>query len=34
MTIDTAQVEMAHLGATKYIMGELERLEGLLAKLR
>jgi hypothetical protein len=33
MTIDTAQVEMAHLGATKYIMGELERLEALLAQL-
>jgi hypothetical protein len=30
MTIDTAQVEMAHLGATKYIMAELERLEALL----
>lgn len=30
LTIDTAQVEMAHLGATKYIMEELERLEALL----
>ena len=34
LTIDTAQVEMAHLGATKYIMAELERLEGLLSLLR
>jgi len=34
LTIDTAQVEMAHLGATKYIMAELERLEGLLDRLR
>jgi hypothetical protein len=32
MTIDTAQVEMAHLGATKYIMEELVRLECLLEK--
>ena len=31
MTIDTAQVEMAHLGATKYIMAELDRLEALVA---
>jgi hypothetical protein len=30
MTIDTAQIEMAHLGATKYIMAELDRLEALL----
>jgi hypothetical protein len=30
LTIDTTQVEMAHLGATKYIMAELERLEMLL----
>lgn len=34
LTIDTAQVEMAHLGATKYIMAELERLEALLERLR
>lgn len=34
LTIDTAQVEMAHLGATKYIMEELERLEGILEKLK
>jgi hypothetical protein len=33
MTIDTAQVEMAHLGATKYLMAEVERLEGILSKL-
>jgi len=31
MTIDTAQVEMAHLGATKHIMAELDRLEALVA---
>lgn len=31
LTIDTAQVEMAHLGATKYIMAELERLEALVS---
>ena len=31
MTIDTGQVEMAHLGATKYIMAELDRLEALVA---
>ena len=30
MTIDTAQVEMAHIGATKYLMKEVERLERLL----
>ncbi len=34
LTIDTAQVEMAHLGATKYIMEELERLEALLERIR
>jgi hypothetical protein len=34
LTIDTGQVEMAHLGATKYIMAELERLEMLLEGLR
>jgi len=34
MTIDTAQVEMAHLGATKYIMAELERLEALVDRLK
>jgi hypothetical protein len=34
LTIDTAQVEMAHLGATKYIMAELERLEALLEGVR
>jgi hypothetical protein len=34
LTIDTAQVEMAHLGATKYIMEELERLEALLEGMR
>jgi hypothetical protein len=33
MTIDTAQIEMAHLGATKYLMGEVDRLEGILSKL-
>jgi len=27
LTIDTSQVEMAHLGATKYLMAEVERLE-------
>jgi hypothetical protein len=31
MTIDTAQVEMAHLGATKYLMAEVERLERILS---
>ena len=31
MTIDTAQIEMAHLGATKYLMSEIERLEKILA---
>ncbi len=30
LTIDTAQVEMAHLGATKYIIAELDRLESIL----
>lgn len=30
MTIDTQQVEMAHLGATKYLIQEVERLEALL----
>ena len=33
LTIDTAQVEMAHLGATKYMMAELERLEKIVAEL-
>jgi len=33
LTIDTAQVEMAHLGATKYLMAEVERLEGILAQI-
>ena len=33
MTIDTAQVEMAHLGATKYIMEELVRMESLVEKV-
>ena len=32
MTIDTAQIEMAHLGATKYLMKEVARLEALLLK--
>jgi hypothetical protein len=31
MTIDTSQVEMAHLGATKYLMAEVERLERILS---
>ena len=30
LTIDTAQIEMAHLGATKYLMQEVTRLEQLL----
>jgi hypothetical protein len=30
LTIDTSQVEMAHLGATKYLIQEVERLEALL----
>ena len=33
MTIDTAQIEMAHLGATKYLMSEVERLEKILASI-
>jgi len=33
LTIDTAQVEMAHLGATKYLMAEVERLEAAIAAL-
>lgn len=33
LTIDTSQVEMAHLGATKYLMGEVERLERLVEAL-
>jgi len=33
LTIDTAQIEMAHLGATKYLMAEVERLEALLARM-
>ncbi len=33
LTIDTAQVEMAHLGATKYLMGEVDRLEAAIAAL-
>ena len=33
LTIDTAQVEMAHLGATKYLMEEVERLEAILERL-
>jgi len=32
LTIDTAQVEMAHLGATKYLIEEVERLEALFKK--
>ena len=31
LTIDTAQIEMAHLGATKYLIEEVARLEKLLA---
>lgn len=30
LTIDTSQIEMAHLGATKYLMEEVARLEKLL----
>ncbi len=30
LTVDTAQIEMAHIGATKYLMREVERLEALL----
>jgi hypothetical protein len=30
MTIDTSQIEMAHLGATKYLMEEIARLEALI----
>ena len=33
LTIDTAQIEMAHLGATKYLMAEVERLERILASM-
>lgn len=33
MTIDTQQVEMAHLGATKYLIQEVERLEAALSTL-
>jgi len=33
LTIDTSQVEMAHIGATKYLMQEVERLEAQLAAL-
>jgi len=33
LTIDTSQVEMAHIGATKYLFREVERLEKLLENL-
>jgi hypothetical protein len=33
LTIDTSQIEMAHLGATKYLMEEVSRLEKLLDAL-
>ena len=33
MTIDTQQVEMAHLGATKYLIQEVERLEAAFSTL-
>lgn len=33
LTIDTSQVEMAHLGATKYLIEEVKRLEDMLDNL-
>jgi filamentous hemagglutinin len=33
LTIDTAQIEMAHIGATKYLFQEVERLEKVLENL-
>jgi hypothetical protein len=33
LTIDTSQVEMAHLGATKYLIEEVKQLEAMLANL-
>ena len=34
MTIDTSQVDMAHLGTTKYLIGEVKRLEEELSSLK
>jgi hypothetical protein len=34
MTIDTAQVDMAHLGATKYLMQQVSSLEADLSAIR
>jgi hypothetical protein len=33
LTIDTSQVEMAHLGATKYLTKKVEELEAILKRL-
>ena len=33
LTIDTSQIEMAHLGATKYLIEEVAHLESLIAKM-
>jgi hypothetical protein len=34
MTIDTSQIDMAHLGTTKYLMQEVARLEAELSTIK